>query len=1072
MEGISTLGLSSLERRVSWTREHEEITNSNGDVGMQPGDKVRLKANPGRIGILGNESDGPPTRQRVLVNFLDGDEQFVLRASLEKVEKHASGPYAMIARGRYGRVTDLRGAVTYYRLSGKLANLIYSLNTTNTQFLPYQFKPVLHFLDSPCRGILIADEVGLGKTIEAGLIWTELRARLDARRLLVICPAMLREKWQMELSNRFGVEAQIVDAGELLKKLQTMRERPQDGYALIASMQGLRPPRRWDDEEDPSETEAANLARFLDRAELDDPLVDLVVVDEAHYLRNPETQTHRLGELLRPVAQNMVFLSATPIQLRSADLFHLLNLLDEDAFPYESSFAETLEANAPIVSLRDRLLASPMTQSEFLEALRDSLGARIFEDNAQIEHLLKHPPSSEMLDAPRGRSETAERLDRINPLAKVVTRTRKRDVHEMRVVRQPIAIKAQMSPVEQAFYLAVTEHVREFCEELEISTGFMLTIPQRQMSSCMAAACRGWTAKVGEDSAEELDETAIDAFGDSEAEAQKHPRLGTLLVELVRAARMVGDYQALRQGDSKYTELLKNLRGYWRGNPRRKVVLFSFYRHTLEYLKERLSEDGIKSVLVYGGMDKQAALQEFARPGGPDILLASEVASEGIDLQFSSLVINYDLPWNPMRIEQRIGRIDRIGQEAEKILIWNFVYADTIDDRIYERLLERLDIFRRALGSIEAVLGEEIRELGYELLRHSLTPQQEEARINQSRVAIETMNRTQDDLEDQATQLIAHGEYIQNKVRAARELGRYILGADLLAYVRDFLVREYEGTRLLASDKNQNEVVIELSTQARVHFSNFLADRRLQGRTAILSTQPPRLLFENRLGSPKRGMESVTQDHPLVRFVSEQLRVSGKGVGYFPVSAAELQANATGNLPPGIYVYVVSRWTLSGSRDLERLEYAVSGMENSLRLRGDDAERIVNIAAMEGKDWLGASSAVDHSTAARIFDDVKLELENDFRDFKGSYQREDRDRISMMVSMLEHHRATQRERILERIKHYRSSGSDKQRKMIPAEEGRLKKQDDRLDEKIAALRLREQLQASDSFVSGGVIRIV
>ena len=158
---------------------------------MNPGDKVRLIANPGRVGVVGNETDGPAHRLRLLVNFLDGDEQFVLKGSLEKVEKEQAGPYQLMASGRYGRVSDLRGAITYYRLSGKLANLIYSLNTTNTQFLPYQFKPVLQFLDSPSSGILIADEVGLGKTIEAGLIWTELRARQDARRLLVVCPAML-----------------------------------------------------------------------------------------------------------------------------------------------------------------------------------------------------------------------------------------------------------------------------------------------------------------------------------------------------------------------------------------------------------------------------------------------------------------------------------------------------------------------------------------------------------------------------------------------------------------------------------------------------------------------------------------------------------------------------------------------------------------------------------------------------------------------------------------------------------------------------------------------------------------
>ena len=198
---------------------------------MDPGDRVRLKANPGKIGILGNETDGPPHRRRLLVLFLNGDEEFILEASLEKVEREIPGPFAMISRGRFGRAIDLRGAITYYRLSGKLANLIYSLNTTNTQFLAYQFKPVLHFLESPCRGILIADEVGLGKTIEAGLIWTELRARLDARRLLIICPAMLREKWQFELADRFGVKAEIVDAGGLLNQLQAAKDRSQDGFA-------------------------------------------------------------------------------------------------------------------------------------------------------------------------------------------------------------------------------------------------------------------------------------------------------------------------------------------------------------------------------------------------------------------------------------------------------------------------------------------------------------------------------------------------------------------------------------------------------------------------------------------------------------------------------------------------------------------------------------------------------------------------------------------------------------------------------------------------------------------------
>lgn len=1036
---------------------------------MKPGDKVRLIANPGRIGKLGNETDGPENRRRVLVHFLDGDEQYFLIETLEKVEREALGPHAMISRGRYGRVSDLRGAVTYYRLSGKLANLIYSLNTTNTQFFAYQFKPVLHFLDSPCGGILIADEVGLGKTIEAGLIWTELRARMNARRLLIVCPAMLQEKWQMELSDRFGVKAEIVSAGELLSKLQASRERPQDGFALIASMQGVRPSRGWDSDSKPNKSDSAKLARYLNESL--DPLVDLTVIDEAHYLRNQTTQTYKLGRLLRQVSENLVFLSATPIQMRSGDLFSLLNILDESAFPYESSFSQTLEANAPIVKLRDRVLASEISQNDFVEALRDALAERFFEDNAQIEYLLENPPSDVELLSPRGRSEVADRLDRINPLAKVVTRTRKRDVQEMRVIRDPFPFKVKMSVEEEEFYTAVTEKVREFCEDFDISTGFMLTIPQRQMSSCMAAACRGWIEKVGKSESEEINETVNEAFGDDGSDAQEAPKLGTLLTELDRVARSIGDYESLKRNDSKYAELLKNLRAYWKVNPKKKIVLFSFYRPTLRYLRERLEEDGIKSVLVYGGMDKQEALREFADPNGPDILLSSEVASEGVDLQFSSLLINYDLPWNPMRIEQRIGRIDRIGQEAERIFIWNFVYAETIDDRVYERLLDRLHIFERALGSMEAVLGDEIRELGYYLLTHSLTPEQEQQRIDMAKVAIEKLNRDQEVLEAEATQLIAHGDYIQNKVKAARELGRYVSGEDIFAYIYDFFGRSFEGTRFVATASSTGEYKLELSVDARVALQNFLTDNRLLDRTALLLSSPPKILFENKLGLKKPGIETISQDHPLVRFVNEQIKVAANGSGYFPVSAIDIPSHSINFAQPGRYVYAVYRWTLSGSRDLERLEYVVKGLDSGIFLDGEQAEKLISIAAMEGHDWLGVSNGLDHSVAAEIFEDCKSHLEDAFVRFKESYQREDQDRINMMVNLLEYQRKLQREKIQERISRYRDYGNERQKRMIPLEEGRLKNQDSRLGEKIQMLRARQNLVASPSFVSGGAIRI-
>ena len=1038
---------------------------------MQPGDKVRLIADPGRIGILGNATDGPLHRQRLLVNFMDGDEQFILAGSLEKVEKEAQKPYDLMARGRYGRAADLRGVITYYRLSGKLANLIYSLNTTNTQFLPYQFKPVLQFLDSPSNGLLIADEVGLGKTIEAGLIWTELRARQDARRLLVICPAMLREKWKRELSDRFGVHAEIVDAEGLHTKLEEARQRPQNAFALIASLQGTRPPKGWDDREKPLQSGAAKLARFLEDTELDEPLFDMVVIDEAHYLRNQDTQTHRFGTLLRPVTQSMVMLSATPIQLRNRDLFNLLHILDEDAFPFENSFDESLQANAPVVLLRDRVLNSIVTQKEFMAALNEALVKRYFDDNEQLEYLRSNPPTDAMLMIPRGRSEIADQLDRINPLTKVVTRTLKRDVQENRVERLPKVIKATMSNVEEDFYIQVTERVRDFCSHRGISEGFMLTIPQRQMASCMAAACQGWGDKVGKDINEDISETVYDIYG-GEDFLDERANLGVLLRELVSIARSVGNYQALFDNDTKYQSLITNLRNYWANYPGKKVVLFSFYRNTLYYLSKRLERDGYDSVVVHGGMDKQEALDRFELPGGPNILLSSEVAAEGVDLQFSSLVVNYDLPWNPARIEQRIGRIDRIGQEENQILIWNLVYENTVDDRVYMRLLERLAIFRQALGSMEAVLGEEIRQLGYELLSHKLTPEQELERINRTSVTIEHNIREQEKLEQEATHLIAHGEFIQNKVKAARELGRYIRGEDLLAYVKDFLDRNYPGTRMIANDSNWMEMRLELSTEGRVHFSDFIERNRLSGKTSILSTTPPVLFFDNKLGKTKAKVEKVTQDHPLVRFVSERSRVAGTGPSYVAVSAVELFANSTIRQPVGVYVYCVMRWSVSGSRDIERLEYLVRGLDNGIFIEGDDAELMVNTAALEGRDWLGASMCVDSLQAASLQDCCRDDLDVRFRDFVAAQKREDADRIRLMVRSLEHHIDTKKRKSEDLIAQYKASGLAKRIRMIPAEQGRLKKEMQRVEARIAELRLKQDLKAHDSAVSSGLIKII
>ena len=308
--------------------------------------------------------------------------------------------------------------------------------------------------------------------------------------------------------------------------------------------------------------------------------------------------------------------------------------------------------------------------------------------------------------------------------------------------------------------------------------------------------------------------------------------------------------------------------------------------------------------------------------------------------------------------------------------------------------------------------------------------------------------------------------------KAAKELGRYIRGEDLLIYVRDFLTEKFSGSRLFVSEKNHLEYVLEFSIEARVAFSDFIAEYRLAGRTQILSSRPLKLLFENKVGNTPPQTEKVTQDHPLIRFVTESLRRdSGEGVAKYPVSAIKLPSNMIENVILGVYVFAIYRWTVSGARDIERLEYRAKLMGTDSMLDSEKAENLVNIAAIDGTDWLGAANELDNKQIADVFEDCVHYLEQQFKDYRDNQERANKDRVHSMIEALQKHLEKQRANIIDRIKHYRNEGTDKQRRLIPAEEGKLNKLTKRLNDRMSELRLKEQPTATQSFVSGGVIKL-
>jgi superfamily II DNA/RNA helicase len=263
----------------------------------------------------------------------------------------------------------------------------------------------------------------------------------------------------------------------------------------------------------------------------------------------------------------------------------------------------------------------------------------------------------------------------------------------------------------------------------------------------------------------------FDALGFSGEDYEGQNKTSNLWLGL---EQIIGDWD-LKTPDSKFEVLAQALQNRFYNEPGVKIIVFSFFKKTLSYLRRRLVAQGFNPLLIHGDVpieDRQQIIDTFREDHERQILLSSEVGSEGVDLQFCRIIVNYDLPWNPMKVEQRIGRIDRLGQKADKITILNLSVADTIEEKILERLYNRIGIFQRSLGDLEQILGDVTEKLHTELLSHRLTRQQEDERIEDTQRAVETKLQLEGELVEQSAVFLGVSEYILQQIGQARDQGR------------------------------------------------------------------------------------------------------------------------------------------------------------------------------------------------------------------------------------------------------------------------------------------------------------
>ena len=513
--------------------------------------------------------------------------------------------------------------------------------------LPHQLHVLNRAMETNNIRYILADEVGLGKTIEAGMIIRELKSRGLVSRILVVCPTGLVTQWASEMQEKFHEKFQVI----LPSDYDTIRRLTDndDVYGqfdqVISPMDSIKPIEKhagWSEEK----VEKYNEERIYS---IINSGWDLIIIDEAHRVAGSsgEVARYKLGNLLAQASPYLLLLSATPHNGKTEPFLRLIRLLDADAFPNAKSIVR--EQVAPF-----------LIRTEKREAI-DNNGNLLFKN--RITHLVTIS------------------WDERNNL--------QRELYEM-----------VSSYVAKTYNKALRNRKKNMC------LIFLLIIMQRMVTSSTAAIRQSLERRlnvlleqrtcVGNLREEDLDELNIEDGVEDALEAISLDM--ELEIEELKQIISLAKQAQFQNQDAKVEPLLNEIDAILSEDRTQKVIIFTEFVATQTYLQELLVNRGYTVTILNGGMsidERNAAMQEFK--ASTSIFISTDAGGEGLNLQFANIIINYDLPWNPMKIEQRCGRVDRIGQQRD-VHIYNFIVGETVENRVREVLEEKLSVILKEMG--------------------------------------------------------------------------------------------------------------------------------------------------------------------------------------------------------------------------------------------------------------------------------------------------------------------------------------------------------------------------------------
>ena len=530
--------------------------------------------------------------------------------------------------------------------------------------LPHQLHVLNRAMETNNIRYILADEVGLGKTIEAGMIIKELKSRGLVQRVLVVCPTGLVTQWASEMQEKFHEKFHVILPSDYdtIRRLTDAEDVYGQYDQVISPMDSIKPIEKhagWTDER----VEKYNEERIYS---IINSGWDLIIIDEAHRVAGSsgEVARYKLGYLLSQASPYLLLLSATPHNGKTEPFLRLVRLLDEEAFPNSKSIVK--EQVAPY-----------LIRTEKREAI-DNNGNLLFKN--RVTHLVE--------------LQWDER------------HTFQRELYEL-----------------VSHYVSKTYDKAKRNRKKNMCLIFLLIIMQRMVTSSTAAvrqslerrleALKSQNTRIGSLTEADLAEMEIE---DDVAEALEAMSLNMAEeIDELEHIIAVAKQAEFQHPDVKVERLVDTLDEILSEDRNQKIIIFTEFVATQKYLQQLLENRGFTVSILNGSMsidERNEALQEFKTK--TSIFISTDAGGEGLNLQFSNIIINYDLPWNPMKIEQRCGRADRIGQQRD-VHIYNFIVGDTVENRVREVLEQKLSVIFKELGvdKYSDVLDSEVAELDF-----------------------------------------------------------------------------------------------------------------------------------------------------------------------------------------------------------------------------------------------------------------------------------------------------------------------------------------------------------------------